>query len=72
MVTWSTRIQHDTGGRESIRVDHALISIGRRPALDDLNLDQAGIGLDERGCVVSKPVPKLLSPHLRGWGCHCL
>jgi len=60
-------IQHDTGGRESIRVDHALISIGRRPSLDELSLDKTGIGLDERGCVVETST-QTIAPHIYAVG----
>jgi len=44
-------IEHHTGGRETIRVDHALISIGRVPNTGDLGLDAAGVRLTDRGYV---------------------
>jgi dihydrolipoamide dehydrogenase len=42
-------IEHQTGGRETIRVEKALISIGRVPNTDGLDLAAAGIELTERG-----------------------
>lgn len=42
-------IEHATGGRETICVEKALISIGRAPNTDSLALDKAGVELDERG-----------------------
>lgn len=42
-------IEHATGGRETIRVDTALISVGRVPNTDGLNLQAAGIELTKRG-----------------------
>lgn len=44
-------IQHHTGGRETIRVDKALVSIGRVPNTDDLWLDNTGVKLHESGHV---------------------
>jgi dihydrolipoamide dehydrogenase len=42
-------IQHHTGGREKIRVEKALIAIGRVPNTNNLNLEKAGVTLDSRG-----------------------
>jgi dihydrolipoamide dehydrogenase len=42
-------IEHATGGRETICVEKALISVGREPNTDSLALDKAGVELDERG-----------------------
>src|SRR5690606_21139827 len=42
-------IEHHTGGRETIRVEKALVSIGRVPHTTGLNLAAAGVELDERG-----------------------
>jgi len=44
-------IEHHTGGRETIRVDKALISIGRVPNTGGLGLEEIGVKLDERGYV---------------------
>ena len=39
------------GGAETIEADVVLLAIGRRPYLDGLGLDAAGVALDERGRV---------------------
>jgi len=45
-------IEHHTGGRETIRVERALISIGRIPNTESLDLDLAGVNLTDRGHIV--------------------
>lgn len=45
-------IEHATGGRETIRVEKALISVGRVPNTDRLELDKAGVQLDGRSHIV--------------------
>ena len=45
----SYTIEHSTGGRETITVETALVSIGRVPNTDGLNLAAAGIELTSRG-----------------------
>jgi dihydrolipoamide dehydrogenase len=47
-------IEHSSGGRETIRTDHALISIGRVPNTSSLNLEKAGVEVDERGYVITE------------------
>jgi dihydrolipoamide dehydrogenase len=42
-------VEHGTGGRETIRVDKALISIGRIPNTEGLDLEAAGVPLTDRG-----------------------
>lgn len=42
-------IEHATGGRETIVVDKALISVGRVPNVEHIGLDKAGVKLGERG-----------------------
>ena len=44
-------IQHPKGGAETIRVEKALLSIGRVPNTDDLGLETAGVELSDRGYV---------------------
>ncbi len=41
-----------TAGEQSVRVDKVLASLGRRPNLDNLAIENAGIELDERGIPV--------------------
>ncbi len=45
-------IEHPTGGRETIRVQKALISIGRVPNTDGLELEAAGVEFSDRGHIV--------------------
>lgn len=45
-------IEHHTGGHETIRVEKALISIGRVPNTDGLDLAAAGIEVTDRGHIV--------------------
>ncbi len=45
-------IEHHTGGRESIRVEKALIAIGRVPNTRGLDLLKAGIETCDRGYIV--------------------
>jgi dihydrolipoamide dehydrogenase len=47
-------IKHDTGGVETIRVARALISIGRIPNTDRLDIEKAGVELDKYGYVVQE------------------
>lgn len=42
-------IEHHTGGREAIRVERALISVGRVPNTGSLNLEAAGVAVTDRG-----------------------
>jgi dihydrolipoamide dehydrogenase len=42
-------IEHSTGGRETIQVEKALVSIGRVPNTDGLALEAAGVELADRG-----------------------
>lgn len=45
-------IQQHTGGIETIRVEKALVSVGRIPNTATLRLENVGLELDERGFVV--------------------
>ena len=45
-------IEHHTGGRETITVDRALISIGRIPNTERLDLENAGVKTTERGYII--------------------
>jgi dihydrolipoamide dehydrogenase len=38
-----------TAGDETIRAERALVATGRRPAVDDLDLDKLGVELDDHG-----------------------
>ena len=43
-----------TGGEETLAGSHLLVATGRRPNVDDLGLDRAGIGHDGRGIQVDR------------------
>lgn len=45
-------IEHAEGGHETIKVDHALISIGRVPNCDKLGLEDIGVKLSDTGHIV--------------------
>lgn len=60
-------IEHHTGGRESIRVDYALISIGRIPNTDDLGLEEIGVELDDRQHIVDRSTQTSV-PHVYAVG----
>jgi len=51
------------GKAEKLRVDKALISVGRAPNTDDLCLDRAGVQLDARGFVVARDTQSSV-PHI--------
>ena len=46
-------IEHHTGGKETIQVERALISVGRVPNVFGLDLDKAGVLVDEQGRIAS-------------------
>jgi len=46
-------IEHHTGGKETIQVERALISVGRVPNVFGLGLDKAGVLVDEQGRITS-------------------
>jgi dihydrolipoamide dehydrogenase len=56
-------IRHHSGALERFRVAHALISVGRVPNTDGLNLEAAGIQLSERGYIVDDDT-RTSQPHI--------
>ncbi|MEM7156965.1 MAG: NAD(P)/FAD-dependent oxidoreductase [Myxococcota bacterium] len=60
-------IEHPTGGRETIRVDNALISIGRVPNTQNLGLEEIGVKLSERGHIDVDDTRSSL-PHIHAVG----
>ena len=46
-------IEHHTGGKETIRVERAVISVGRVPNILGLDLDKAGVVVNEQGCITN-------------------
>lgn len=47
-------IEHHTGGRETIRVETALVSIGRAPNTSGLGLEDIGVVVDAGGHIVAE------------------
>jgi dihydrolipoamide dehydrogenase len=60
-------IEHPTGGRETIRVEKALISVGRVPNTEMLNLSAAGVKLRDCGHIVVKDTETSV-PHIHAVG----
>lgn len=60
-------IEHHTGGREAIRVDRALISVGRVPNTRSLHLEAAGVEVSERGHIVHDDC-RTSQPHIYAVG----
>lgn len=44
-------LEYKNGSAEVIKVDKALISIGRVPNIENLGLENAGVRLNDRGCI---------------------
>ncbi|HLT37585.1 MAG TPA: NAD(P)/FAD-dependent oxidoreductase [Enhygromyxa sp.] len=60
-------IEHATGGRETICVEKALISVGRVPNTESLDLDKAGVQLHDRGHIVDEDT-RTNVPHIYAVG----
>lgn len=60
-------IEHHTGGRETIRVEKALVSIGRVPNTGGLDLAAAGIEVGPRGHIDVKDTATAV-PHIHAVG----
>lgn len=60
-------IEHHTGGRETIRVDYALISIGRVPNTQNLGLEEIGVKMDDRDHIVDDSTRTSI-PHIYAVG----
>jgi dihydrolipoamide dehydrogenase len=60
-------IEHHTGGRERIEVERALVSIGREPNTRGLDLQQAGVRLNESGHIVEDDT-QTTQPHIYAVG----
>ena len=55
-------IEHHTGGKETIRVERAVISVGRVPNILGLDLDKAGVVVNEQGCIIPIIICRPLFP----------
>jgi len=61
-------ITNAEGKTETIRVERALVSIGRVPNTGDLGLDVAGVALEKNGSVIVKDTRSLTQPHVYAAG----
>lgn len=60
-------IEHPTGGRETIRVEKALVAVGRVPNTDSLDLDVAGVKIGPGGHIVVEDT-LTSQPHIHAVG----
>ena len=60
-------IEHHTGGRETIRVETALVSIGRTPSTRGLGLEEIGVQIDAGGHIVATDT-RTAVPHVYAVG----
>lgn len=60
-------IEHATGGRETICVEKALISVGRVPNTESLDLDKAGVQVNDRGYIIDEDT-RTSVPHIHAVG----
>lgn len=51
-----------------MKAEHILVSTGRRPHTDGLNLDKAGVKIDEKGRVIVNDALQTNVPHIYGIG----
>jgi dihydrolipoamide dehydrogenase len=58
----------EQGKTETIRVERALVSVGRAPATKDLGLEAAGVKLDKGGGVVVENTRSTTAPHIYAAG----
>ncbi len=56
------------GGTRTERFDRVLVAAGRRPNTDDIGLDRAGVGLDDREFVVVDEQRRTSVPHILAIG----
>lgn len=60
-------IERADGARETLRVEYALVSIGRVPNLETLDLERAGVALDEKRHVADTDT-RTTAPHIYAVG----
>lgn len=51
-----------------MKAEHILVSTGRRPHTDGLNLDKAGVKIDEKGRVIVNDTLQTNVSHIYGIG----
>ena len=64
----SIQAEDSSGKQLALSGDYCLISVGRRPYTDALQLDKAGIELDERGFVPVNSQLQTVQPHIYAIG----
>jgi len=60
-------IEHHTGGRETIRVEKALVSVGREPNTGGLDLAAAGVQVGPQGQIIAEDTRSSV-PHIYAVG----
>ncbi len=61
-------IENDKGEREIIHVEKALLSIGRVPNVEDLNIENAGVKMSKRGVHIGDIDTQTNVPHIYAVG----
>jgi len=61
-------IEQLNGDREIINVEKALLSVGRAPNIENLNLDAAGVKYNERGIIIPDNDTQTNIPHIHAVG----
>jgi dihydrolipoamide dehydrogenase len=61
-------LSYSDGRREVIRVEKALLSIGRVPNIEDLGLDAAGVSMSKRGVHIGDIDTRTSVPHIYAVG----
>lgn len=56
------------GEQQVLKAEHILVSTGRKPHTDGLNLDKAGVKIDEKGRVIVGDSLQTNVPHIYGIG----
>ena len=65
----SVTVKAEKNGKEiDLTGDYALVSIGRRPYTEGLNIEAAGIALDERGRIPTDKLLRTRAPHVYAIG----
>ena len=61
-------LENNDGTREVIQVEKAMLSIGRVPNIENLNLDNAGIAMSKRGVHIGDNDTQTNIPHIYAVG----
>lgn len=59
------RVNYEVDGKEAaVEADYVLVTVGRRPNTDELELDMAGVDMDERGYIHVDNQGRTSQPHI--------